>query len=81
MPQEIYTGGGTENMDSKSRANCRVYACVHQKGGVGKSVSSTNLGIGLVRRGFKVLIAKRVEDLTNGWKPRKYLDQKKLTAT
>ena len=44
-------------MDDNSRANCRVYACVNQKGGVGKSVSSTNLGIGLVRRGCKVLIA------------------------
>jgi len=37
--------------------NCRVYAVVNQKGGVGKSVSSTNLGIGLARRGHKVLIA------------------------
>jgi len=37
--------------------NCRVYAVVNQKGGVGKSVSSTNLGIGLVRHGHKVLIA------------------------
>jgi len=36
---------------------CRVYAVVNQKGGVGKSVSSTNLGIGLARRGYKVLIA------------------------
>jgi len=38
-------------------AKCQVYACVNQKGGVGKSVSSTNLGIGLARRGHKVLIA------------------------
>ncbi|MDR1069841.1 MAG: AAA family ATPase, partial [Gracilibacteraceae bacterium] len=36
---------------------CRVYAVVNQKGGVGKSVTSTNLGIGLVRHGRKVLIA------------------------
>jgi chromosome partitioning protein len=37
--------------------NCRVYAVVNQKGGVGKSVTSTNLGIGLARHGRKVLIA------------------------
>jgi chromosome partitioning protein len=37
--------------------NCRVYAVVNQKGGVGKSVTSTNLGIGLARHGHKVLIA------------------------
>jgi chromosome partitioning protein len=37
--------------------HCRVYAVVNQKGGVGKSVTSTNLGIGLVRHGRKVLIA------------------------
>ncbi|MDR1541444.1 MAG: ParA family protein [Clostridiales bacterium] len=37
--------------------DCRVYACVNQKGGVGKSVTSTNLGIGLARHGHKVLIA------------------------
>ena len=34
-------------MDDIAHAECRVYACVNQKGGVGKSVSSTNLGIGL----------------------------------
>ncbi|MDR2087740.1 MAG: AAA family ATPase [Clostridiales Family XIII bacterium] len=37
--------------------NCRVLAVVNQKGGVGKSVTSTNLGIGLARHGRKVLIA------------------------
>ena len=36
---------------------CRVICCVNQKGGVGKSVSSTNLGVGLARHGYKVLIA------------------------
>jgi chromosome partitioning protein len=36
--------------------NRRVYAVVNQKGGVGKSVTSTNLGIGLARHGKKVLI-------------------------
>jgi chromosome partitioning protein len=41
-------------MDGES---CRVCAVVNQKGGVGKSVTSTNLGIGLARHGKKVLIA------------------------
>ena len=44
-------------MDDINSTKCRVYACVNQKGGVGKSVSSTNLGIGLARRGHTVLIA------------------------
>ena len=59
-------------MDIKSRANCRVYACVNQKGGVGKSVSSTNLGIGLVRHGHKVLIvdldSQASQTVSLGWK-------------
>jgi len=41
---------------SENKENCRVYACVNQKGGVGKTVSSTNLAVGLARRGKKVLI-------------------------
>jgi len=52
--------------------NCRVYACVNQKGGVGKSVSSTNLGIGLARRGQKVLIAdldsQASQTVSLGWR-------------
>jgi len=50
----------------------RVYACVNQKGGVGKSVSSTNLGIGLARRGQKVLIAdldsQASQTVSLGWR-------------
>jgi len=53
-------------------ANCRVFACVNQKGGVGKSVSSTNLGIGLARRGHKVLIAdldsQASQTVSLGWR-------------
>jgi chromosome partitioning protein len=37
--------------------NCRVYAVVNQKGGVAKTVTSANLGIGLARHGHRVLIA------------------------
>jgi len=59
-------------MDENSSPNCRVYACVNQKGGVGKSVTSTNLGIGLARRGHKVLIAdldsQASQTVSLGWR-------------
>ena len=51
---------------------CRVYACVNQKGGVGKSVTSTNLGIGLARCGKKVLIvdldSQASQTVSLGWR-------------
>jgi chromosome partitioning protein len=40
----------------KTQKECRIYACVNQKGGVAKTVTSANLGIGLARRGKKVLL-------------------------
>ena len=43
-------------MNSDNNSSCRVISIAAQKGGVGKSVSSTNLGIGLARLGYKVLI-------------------------
>ncbi|MDR2753638.1 MAG: AAA family ATPase, partial [Oscillospiraceae bacterium] len=50
----------------------RIYAVVNQKGGVGKSVTSTNLGIGLARRGKKVLIvdldSQASQTVSLGWK-------------
>ncbi len=36
--------------------NCKVISVSNQKGGVGKSVSCVNLGIGLAKRGYKVLL-------------------------
>lgn len=52
--------------------DCRVYASVNQKGGVGKSVTSTNLGIGLARHGQKVLIvdldSQASQTVSLGWK-------------
>ena len=36
--------------------SCRVYACVNQKGGTGKTATSTSLGVGLARHVKKVLI-------------------------
>jgi len=51
---------------------CRVLSVVNQKGGVGKSVSSTNLGIGLARKGLKVLIvdldSQASQTVSLGWK-------------
>ena len=35
---------------------CKVRAIVNQKGGVAKTTTTVNLGIGLVREGNKVLL-------------------------
>ena len=37
-------------------SNCKVIAVAHEKGGVGKTTTTVNLGIGLARRGKKVLL-------------------------
>jgi len=51
---------------------CLVYACVNQKGGVGKTVSSTNLAIGLARYNKKILIvdldSQASQTVSLGWR-------------
>jgi len=59
-------------MTCDNSTGCRVISVVNQKGGVGKSVSSTNLGIGLARREHKVLIvdldSQASQTVSLGWR-------------
>jgi len=51
---------------------CKTIACVNQKGGVGKTNLSTNLGVGLTRHGKKVLVvdcdSQANQTISLGWK-------------
>jgi cellulose biosynthesis protein BcsQ len=73
MPEGVlHYENQTKGESRMSEENCRIYAVVNQKGGVGKSVTSTNLGIGLARHGQRVLIAdldsQASQTVSLGWK-------------
>jgi chromosome partitioning protein len=58
--------------DQIEMPECKTIACVNQKGGVGKSVTSTNLGVGLAKHGKRVLIVdcdcQASQTISLGWK-------------
>ena len=46
----------TTALSAEKRNNCKVVSVANQKGGVAKTTTTVNLGIGLAREGRKVLL-------------------------